>query len=146
MKNILIGSIIFLLIASCGKYEDGPAIALLSPMSRITNSWKYSEVMRNGLNITAGENTQDLIYSKNSIGFAEDGRFSYIEEYRDSILDTGDGFWEFEENETQIKLIYDDANKTDRVLNLTRLESRFLWFSENIAGNNTLFYKMVSNE
>lgn len=146
MKNILIGTIIFLLIGGCNKYEDGPTISFVSPIDRITNSWKYDEVFRNGLDITAGEQTQDLIYTKSSIGFAEDGRFSYIEDYRDSALETGDGFWEFNDNKTIITLIYDDANKPNRTLNLTRLERRFLWFSENLNGNNVLTFKMVSNE
>jgi len=129
---------------SCSKYEFGPAIALVGRTDRMTNSWTYSKVYRNGLEITTGENSLDQIYSQSSIGFAVDGRFSYVDDFRDSLTLRGDGNWEFIENDEKLQLIYDDA--TVRVLTITRLERSFLWLKEEVGNNNTLTYELTSND
>ena len=144
----LIIVVMVLTFASCSKYEDGPAFALSSVNSRITNSWGYTTVLRNNLNITLGEQDGDLIYSSSSFGLADDGRFSYIDVYRmgtSDSTDRGDGYWEFIDNNQKVKLIYDDITKSERTLIITRLERRFLWLKEDLGDNNTLEMQMTAN-
>ncbi len=132
------------MVTSCSKYEYGPAFSFVGKTSRLTNSWAYADVYRNGLNITIGEDSLAQIYTNSSIGFAQDGRFSFIDDFRDSVTVRGDGSWEFIEDDEKLKLIYDDSGVV-RTLKITRLERRFLWLEEVIGNNNTLIFQLVSN-
>jgi hypothetical protein len=143
-KIFLFGITLLFFTTSCSKYEFGPAFSLVSRTDRITNSWQYANVFRNGLDITLGENSLDQIYSNSSIGLAIDGRFSYVDDFRDSVTIQGDGNWEFIENDEKLLLIYDDG--TRRTLRITRLERAFLWLEEDIGGNNSLTFQLVENE
>lgn len=143
-KIFLFAVALLFLTTSCSKYEFGPAISFVNRTDRITNSWSYANVYRNGLDITTGENSLDQIYSNSSIGLAIDGRFSFVDDFRDSVTIQGDGNWEFIENDEKLQLIYDDSRM--RTLKITRLERSFLWLEEDIGNNNTLTLQLVSNE
>lgn len=148
-KIILIISVLTLsslFSVSCNRYEDGPAISFLSPTQRLTNSWTYTDVRRNGLTITQGEQSGQIVYSQSTIGFEEDGRFSYVDVIRDSVTLVGDGFWEFQNNETELILNYDDTTRANRLLSISRLERRFLWMSEELDDNNSIFFQLTNGE
>lgn len=138
--------LIALALGSCSKYEFGPAISLTSRTNRLTNSWTYTQVQRNGLDVTFGTLRGDLNYAESSLGFAKDGRFSYEEVFRDSIIDRGDGFWEFTNQDEQLELQYDDTARAPRSFRITRLESRFLWLEEISDVNNTTVYQLAPTQ
>jgi hypothetical protein len=48
MKKLVYLSIGIFLLASCGKYEEGPGFSLLSKKNRITNTWNLSSRTTNG--------------------------------------------------------------------------------------------------
>lgn len=149
MKKILTALLLGTLLlshASCSKYEFGPAISLTSRTNRLTNSWTYTQVQRNGLDVTFGTVRGDRNYATSSMGFAKDGRFSYEEVFRDSIIDRGDGFWEFDNSDEELTLQYDDTTRTDRRLKITRLEARFLWLEEVTDNNNTMSYQLAPTQ
>lgn len=135
-----------LLLSSCSKYEFGPGISLVSREDRLTESWTYTEVTKNGLDVTFGALSGDRNYAQSSIGFAKDGRFSYEEVFRDSIIDRGDGFWSFVNDDEGLSLQYDDTTRADRVLRITRLERSFLWLEEAIDNNNTMVYQLAPTQ
>lgn len=144
-RIILILFAVVLTVTSCSKYDDGPTVSLFSREDRVTNSWVYSKTYRNGLDITLGEQTNSQQYSESTIGFADDGRFSFVDVYRDSLTIRGDGFWEFIEDDEKLQLTYDDSGLV-RILKINRLERSFLWLEENLGNNNTLILQLSSND
>jgi hypothetical protein len=144
-RIILILFAVVLTVTSCSKYDDGPTVSLFSREDRVTNSWIYTTAYRNGLNITLGEQTNSQQYSESTIGFADDGRFSFVDVYRDSLTIRGDGFWEFIEDDEKLQLTYDDSGLV-RILKINRLERSYLWLEENLGNNNTLILQLSSND
>lgn len=145
-KTTFLVLLIALTVASCSKYEDGPSIAVRSRANRLTNSWTYSQVYQNGLTVLYGLQSADQNYSQSSIGFAEDGRFSYFDVRQDSSSVRGDGFWEFAEKDEKIILTYDPPSTLIRTLVIKRLERSYLWLEEEKEGNNTLEFQLVPND
>ena len=117
------------------KYEDGPFITLRSKKARVVNSWNYDLVLRNGLDVTGGSPGFSVDYSKSSIGFDDNGRFSVIEHYADTLVAPVqyDGSWSFQDDKSQIALNYD--NGTIRTWTIARLCEVSFWVEEDISGN-----------
>lgn len=141
VKTLLIG-IVLISSFGCNKYESGPFFSLISKTNRISQSWDYSAVYRNGLDVTNGIDTSGHNYLQSSIGFADDSRFSYFDvinnvEYR------GDGFWELIDNDNKLQLIYEDIDSTVRTFRITRLENRFLWLEEELDNSTTLEFQLI---
>lgn len=141
LKIFIIGLVV-VSVFSCNKYESGPFVSFVSRTNRITQSWDYSAVYRNGLDITSGIDTSGIDYSQSQIGFAEDNRFSYYDVINGEEF-IGDGFWEFIDDDNNLKLIYEDSAKTTKVYKITRLEQNFLWFEEDLDNNTTIEYQLI---
>jgi hypothetical protein len=135
-------SILSLTAISCSKYESGPIISLASRTNRLAQSWDYSAVYRNGLDITDGIDTSKHNYSESRIGFGDDNRFSYLNVI-DGVTYVGDGFWEFTDNDQKLQLIYEDAAATKKVYRITRLEQNFFWFEEELDNSVTIKYELI---
>lgn len=144
-RIILVLFVIVLTANSCSKYDDGPTVSLFSRTDRVTNSWVYSNVYRNGLDITLGEQTHSQQYNESTIGFADDGRFSFVDVFRDTTTVRGDGYWEFIENDEKLQLTYDDSGLV-RILKINRLERSYLWLEEDLGDNNTLILQLSKND
>ncbi|MGB0863876.1 MAG: hypothetical protein ACPG19_14095 [Saprospiraceae bacterium] len=144
-RIILTFTVTLFVLSSCSKYDDGPTFSLFSKTDRVTNSWVYTEVYRNGLNITLGAEANNQKYTESTIGFADDGRFSFVDAYRDSTTINGDGYWEFVNDDESLQLTY-DSSALIRTLKINRLERSYLWLEENLGNNNTLIIKLSSND
>ena len=140
--KILVIGLVLISVVSCNKYESGPFVSLVSRTNRITQSWDYSAVYRNGLDITSGIDTSGHDYSQSRIGFAEDNRFSYYNEINGEEY-IGDGFWEFIDDDNSLKLIFEDSAMTQKVYKITRLEQNFLWFEEELDNSTTLEFQLI---
>ena len=144
-RIILVLFAVVLTATSCSKYEDGPTLSLFSREDRVTNSWIYTTAYRNGLIITLGEQTLSQQYDESTIGFADDGRFSFVDVYRDTTTIRGDGYWKFIEDDEKLQLTYDSTGLI-RTLKINRLERSFLWLEEDLGNNNTLILQLSNNE
>jgi hypothetical protein len=127
---------------SCSKYESGPFLSLTSKKNRITGSWTYTAVYRNGLDITSGIDTSGYDYSQSSIGFAEDNRFSHYDLIH-GVESNGDGFWDLIDDDETFQLIYENADSTIKKYRITRLERNFLWYEEKLDNNTTLEFQLI---
>lgn len=111
-----------ILLASCGKYEDGPAISLRSKEARLCNTWQVSSAMQNGADRTSDFNaafagylldikkdeTYTLSYSPFSLGQVNDA-----------------GRWEFTNDKMEVRFTNNDNESTQyRIL---RLKEKELW-------------------
>lgn len=127
---------------SCSKYESGPFLSLTSKKNRITQSWTYATVYRNGLDVTFGIDTSGHNYFRSRIGFAEDNRFSYYDQIN-GVEVNGDGYWDLIDDDETFQLIYENADSTIKKYKITRLERNFLWYEEKLDNNTTLEFQLI---
>lgn len=79
-------------LCSCSKYEEGPAISLLTKKTRVTGTWTPVKYTRDG-------EIEDYNNKERTIEFRKDG--SYINRLFD---DESIGDWEFDKNKTHLAL------------------------------------------
>lgn len=129
---MLLGFVI--LLASCGKYEDGPAFSLSSKRSRVINVWKVETVSLNGNDYTS---LWKLLYPQFSLDIQASN--DYITTWSPSLVETGQ--WRFDASrENVITTPYGSGQTTTwRIL---RLKSDELWV-ETISGNDKSEYHMT---
>ncbi len=107
-----------LLLASCGKYEGGPGLSLLTKKGRLAGTWDASSIeYSNGNVITIDPNTLNLTFEK-------DGNF--IGSYLSIPIK---GTWEFNEDKSSLFTI-SEAGDTTEYDPIYRLTSKDLWFKD----------------
>ena len=107
--------------ASCGKYEGGPGLSLLTKKGRLAGTWDISSIeYANGDVLTFEPNTSSLTFEK-------DG--SYMVSITVLGFTSSDsGTWEFNSEKTAIVSTTDGStNTTDPIYRLTSEE---LWFKD----------------
>ncbi len=114
-----------LIITSCNKYDDGPAISLKSRTERVANTWEVEEAMNDGNDVSSD-------FDQYQLTMLSDGDATLVALY--SIGDLSfefetDGTWEFQDNQEKIFLDFenDDADRTFVILRLMEDE---LWLRE----------------
>ncbi len=140
--------LVFTLLFSGCKYDDGPIISIRSKQARVVNSWAYDLVLHNGLDVTGGSSELSVDYTQSSIGFNKDGRFSTIisEINADStIVSTQyDGSWFFKDKKNLIELVFDSPfppSGDTKDLVITKLKEKQLWLEE-VQGVNLVEYRL----
>lgn len=127
---LLIAFFTMLLLASCGKYEDGPRFSLRSKTSRITGSWTIEKYA-----------VDDIDYTSDVSGafdFTEEGTFNRIEVYLGQTF-SDSGNWELSSSNEFIILTSSvgGAHASYEILRLTNTE---FWFSRTDYGVTELFH------
>jgi len=158
LKYLLILLVGLSTFSACRKYEDNSFFFhLRTKEARVVNSWKYELVLRNGLDVTTGivtdsESEITIDYNKSSVGFDDEGRFATWIHFNEPDSLTGDnliqydGSWEFQSNNDQLLLTYDNPappTGDTEVWNLTRLQHRNLWWVENTDNGNNIEYRLA---
>jgi hypothetical protein len=136
MKNLKLNIALIVFVgfglSSCNKYEDGKAINLSSKKSRVENTWKIGQALRNGEDVTSDYDEFTLFLSKDGdaqlAALYTFGNFSYE-------TDT-DGTWEFKSNKENLYLDFDD-DEFDKTYQILKLEKEDLWLRE-IGGEDEL--------
>lgn len=142
-KNIFLFTALFIItFSNCSKYEDGPLISLRGKENRITNSWAYKSVTRNGVNVMEGIVPGSVNYTQSSIGFSDEERFTEIITI-DDLSAQKDGMWRLEEDKSVIQLNFDD-NSENRQLRILKLKKNELRLVE-VFGDNTIEYHLTSS-
>ncbi|MFM7006239.1 MAG: lipocalin family protein [Flavobacteriales bacterium] len=96
-------------LTSCGKYEEGPGLALSSKTSRITGSWKLTAQTTNGV-------ADDLSSTTQTMEITKDGKYSALIVYSYmGFTYTNDltGTWAFSDDKTQVIMTVDGATGTE---------------------------------
>ena len=154
IKTFVIPGFLLLVMATsfgCRKYENGPWFTLRSKEGRVINSWKYELVLRNGLDVTAGQPELSIVYSESTIGFNDNKRFSTIITYSDTLNfppQRHDGTWAFSDNHEDLILTYDLpgplAGDTQTWV-ITKLREHQLWAEESFD-NNLYEYRLIPTQ
>ena len=113
-----------LIAASCGKYEDGPGLSLLTKKMRLTGTWDAVEYVDGSTGQTIADNSTD------TFTFDKDGTFSLT-----SGSTTTNGTWQFAKDKEQLQTTfsYTVFGQTQTITNtstITRLTNKELWFKD----------------
>jgi hypothetical protein len=120
MRNIFVLVMFGMLVASCGKYEEGPNFTLLTKKQRVSGTWELVESTSNGTPVDLSQVTTKYIMSK-------DGSYAFSS----SIIVFGfpvplneTGSWTFSEDKLQLVFAPDNSQTVNKVsiLRLTNKE------------------------
>lgn len=136
MKNLKYSLALMLTVAiglaSCKKYEDGNLVHLTTKKSRIENTWKIDQALRNGENVTSNYDEYSLYLSKDG-----DAKLGALYTFGNLSYETEtDGTWEFKSNKENLYLNFQD-DAFDKTYQILKLEKDDLWLRE-IGGEDEL--------
>ena len=114
-----------LILMSCSKYEENPAISLSSKKARMANTWVVNKATANDQDVTDDYDDFELYLTKS--GDAELSA-EYTVFTIDFSTDT-DGTWEFANSKENLVLDFEDDN-ADREYQILKLTKDELWLRE----------------
>lgn len=119
MKKVILSGVIALLaiaIVSCGKYEDGPSMSLLTKKQRLTGDWTLESYTSDG---------QDITTTIQTLWGAAEWQIEKDEKYHLTGNLNQNGTWELGEDKDDIFMTPDTGSRiTYRIL---RLKNKELW-------------------
>lgn len=113
-KLLFVVIAVICLFNSCSKYEDGPAISLLSKKARITGTWTMESIVENGVTVDLGFLSVfagTLTYDKNGDYYS-----SWDTDYKSN--------WELKDAET-ILVTDPDGEKYEQ--HILKLKNKEMW-------------------
>ncbi len=96
MKKLIPALLVFLIIASCNKYEDGPKLSLRTRKARIINTWKVEKYMVGDVDYTASFKTA---YPDYTVVFDKSGSYTISATYN-SVVVSESGTWELSDSKS----------------------------------------------
>ncbi|MCF8445271.1 MAG: hypothetical protein K9G29_09715 [Crocinitomicaceae bacterium] len=129
MKKLFFIAFLSLLAVSCGKYEEGPGISLLSKKNRITNVWSLSSRMTNS-------QTTNLSNSTWKVEIKDDETYSSQATYLGIPFLNESGIWKFSTDKSQLLTTPSGSSNTDswEIIRLTKEELKLKY----ISGGDTI--------
>jgi hypothetical protein len=126
MKNIFAFLFISAFLFSCGKYEEGPGISLLTKKNRITNVWSLASRTTNG-NTTSLSNTTWTVTIND-----DDSYNSKATVFGITVLNEN-GTWKFSNDKLQLLTIPSGSSNTAswEIVRLTKDELKLRYITNN---------------
>ena len=126
-------------LSSCKKYEEGPALSFRTKDARVVNDWDVKYALEDGKDKT-------FLYKDFTINFTEDGRFVATNIASDSSTVEQSGFWDLVDNKEDIRLIYTDPPiPDDRITyDILKLKDDEFWIRE-ITDSSTWEWRFIPN-
>lgn len=121
MKFAAVIMLAAMLLPSCKKYEEGPAISFRSKKARVVNIWKVEKAYSNAVDVTDNYN---LAHKDFTIEFKDDG--TIIQTYTDANKNpqTISGTWALGSKNETLDLTYSGTTMANTILKLKNDE---LW-------------------
>lgn len=110
-------------VASCKKYEDGPAISVLSKKSRISNTWAVEKYMQDGVDKTSDYRTW---ITSESYVIDKSGSYTYTASTTIGSSNSS-GTWEFINDKEDLKTLSSATGATPDTMIILRLKNKELW-------------------
>ena len=129
MKKLFFIAFLSVLAVSCGKYEEGPGISLLSKKNRITNVWSLSSRMTNS-------QTTNLSNSTWKVEINDDETYNSQATYLGIPFLNESGIWKFSTDKSQLLTTPSGSSNTDswEIIRLTKEELKLKY----ISGGDTI--------
>ena len=117
-----------LFMGACSKYEDGPAVSVLTKKARLSRAWVVEKYIDGDDGEETAGNNDDVLT------FYKDGNYSYT-----SGIFNVDGNWSFINNDEDLQTQYSilGISTTDHV-KILRLTTKELWVQED--NNDEIHY------
>ena len=131
-------------VASCGKYEEGPKISLASKEARVINVWALDAEFENGVEQTLTAEDKD-----DYIEFMKDGKAVISWVYGGTTTDI-DATWELSDDKEQLIMYmtyemggttYTDTTEST----ILKLKSNEMWL-EQVDGSDKSEYHYITKE
>ncbi len=121
-------------IASCKKYEEGPAMSLRSKKSRLAGEWSIDKIYVNGTDVTSSFLPSGTTY-KTTI----DKGGSWTSVMTNSTGSTTDkGTWEFVDKKENLKMVTTGSADADGDTSvIIKLKNKELWLEQKSGSNTT---------
>lgn len=136
MKKIALLSVAALMIGgialtSCKKYEEGPALTLLSKKARVAGTWELEAYLENDVDKTSDYRQ---VVTGETIVYEKDG--SYTANYQTVFGEQNDaGSWEFINDKLEIKGVSNTAGNDPDTMVIVRLKNKEMWMKEKSPGS-----------
>lgn len=132
MKKILFFALLFFVIVSCNKYENGPSFSLLSKKSRVVGDWKLKETLLNDQAFSVNNNVLSNTYS-----FTKQNEYIISGMANQNQPSEQKGTWAFGDKKETLITVVDGVTDT---WDISRLKNKSLWLKKELS-NGTLMYK-----
>jgi hypothetical protein len=139
MKNMIRIAVAALLIggftlASCGKYEDGPALSIRSKKARVAGDWMIEKYLEDGVDKTSDYRA---FIASETVTNEKDG--TYTSSYTATstfggATDTDNGTWEFISDKEQIKTLSSASGSEADTMQILRLTNKEMWV-KSVSGS-----------
>lgn len=129
MKKIAMLSAAVLMIggitlSSCKKYEEGPAVSLLTKKMRVAGEWEVESYWENGVDKTTDYRS---VVTSETLTYEKDGTYATSV---NTILGTLNdaGTWEFINDKEDIKTLSNQSGATPDTIQIVRLTNGEFWY------------------
>jgi hypothetical protein len=124
---LVIGGISF---SSCKKYEEGPALSLLSKKARIAGTWKVEAYLENGVDKTSDyrQLVTDETYTTTKEGTYTSSQTTVLGTFSDN------GTWELINDKADFKTLSAQSGSTPDTMVIVKLKSKEFWMKSK-SGN-----------
>ncbi len=129
-----------ILLASCKKYEDGPAFSLMSKKARLANIWTVDTYYLNGLDKTQQYRN---IVTRDKLIIFQSGAFEYSEVSSWLWGMNYNGKWNFENDKEELLLTPENSPVKPRTLKILRLKNKSIWLEERISPDSLVEYHFL---
>ena len=132
--SILFAAVAVVLLASCGKYEEGPGFSLRSKTSRLAGTWTVTEAFQGSTDITGDITNGGTV----EVTFDKDGAYTYAYDFEIFGIPTSgsvSGTWSFSDDKTEI-VVTDGSGQSDSA-KILRLTNQELWIEEPDGSGGT---------
>jgi hypothetical protein len=122
--------VLIMAVPSCKKYEDGPAVSLLSAKKRVSGTWNCYKYMINGQDSTARYITGTAGLK---VEIAKDGLYTMSGNFSDQ------GLWRFEDDKESIVFRSSDpASTEEEKYKIKRLKNNDFWIFRDYGNGFTV--------
>ncbi|HQQ94129.1 MAG TPA: hypothetical protein PLQ93_06210 [Bacteroidia bacterium] len=120
-------------LSSCKKYEDGPAVSLLSKKTRISGEWTLESYMLNEVDKTADYLT--AVGANYMLEIEKDGSYKVAGIFADN------GTWVFGEDKDDVYFHSGKSGVPEQAFRITRLANKELWMKQTQSNGDVYKFK-----
>ncbi len=126
---------------SCKKYENGPAISLMTKKARIANSWKVNTYYLNGQDKTTSYRS---LVTRERLVMYQSGLFEYTEVSSWTwAVPSYSGTWKFINDKEDVEMVSDNAKIGTQTYRITRLKNKQLWMKIQLTPDSLIEYHYI---
>lgn len=138
MKKIIVVFALIILIASCKKYPEGPSLSLRSKTERLSNTWRFTKVLEDGVDKTSDYQT---VFKDYKITINKDGSYSISYTGFGILSYTENGNWTFNGDKTYVGFDPTSNSNSNWDVKILKLMENELWvLDENNNGKKIEYH------